>query len=159
MDGNPPIPEQVEAVATHACGAFEDWAYTLFREKDGLKKHGNTKLYSLLCKIRSQLSTRLTNILVEAHARDPERETADREALLFSGCYFAATGQTDDRQAFVKSVFDKLLEQEEELDWTEAALVEDERYRRMASVVMVVDILLGIGLIGIGGYQLYQYMS
>ena len=45
------------------------------------------------------------------------------------------------------------------MDWTEAALVEDERYRRMASVVMVVDILLGIGLIGIGGYQLYQYMS
>ncbi len=31
--GNPPIPEQLEAVVTHACGLFEAKVYELFREK------------------------------------------------------------------------------------------------------------------------------
>ena len=49
---NPPLPERLDALATHACSSFEDWVYALFREKRALAKPGNTKLYSLLCNIR-----------------------------------------------------------------------------------------------------------
>ena len=105
--GNPPLPERLEALAAHACGAFEDWVYTLFREKDALSKPGNTKLFGLLCKIRRNVQSRLANILVAGFAAG---EAAGRPAenFLFSGCYFAATGDTEDRQAFVQGVFDKL---------------------------------------------------
>ncbi len=41
---NPPIPERLEALAAHACGSFEAWVYTLFREKGSVAKPGNTKL-------------------------------------------------------------------------------------------------------------------
>lgn len=152
---NPPAGEQIEAVARHACGAFEDWVYALFRETDGFNQTGNTKLYALLCKIRSDLHSRLTNLLVAAYAHDSQ-PTADREPLLFSGCYFAATGETDDRQAFVKSVFEKLIEQENELSWTDDAIVENERYRRLARVSLGISGVLAACLIGM---IVYKYMQ
>jgi hypothetical protein len=42
---NPPTAENIDAFSSHACGAFEDWVYSLFREADGLSKPGNAKLY------------------------------------------------------------------------------------------------------------------
>ncbi len=138
---NPPLPERLEALCAHACGAFEDWVYALFREKDALSKPGNVKLYSLLCSIRRFVQTRLGNILVNVYGSDPEQDPQG-EPLFFSGCYFAAAGETEDRQAFVKGVFDKLPEEQAELQWTGAALVEDAKYQRLAQVVMGFDLLV-----------------
>ena len=137
---NPPLPERLEALCAHACGAFEDWVYALFREKDSLAKPGNVKLYSLLCNIRRNVQLRLGNILVAAFGSEPEHES-QAEPLLFSGCYFAATGETEDRQAFVKGVFDKLPEEQAELQWTEAGKAEDAKYERWAQVVSTLDFL------------------
>ena len=47
--------EHLDAFSAHACGAFEDWVYNLFREPDGLSKPGNARLYMLLCRIRSEV--------------------------------------------------------------------------------------------------------
>ena len=77
------------AFSSHACGAFEDWVYNLFRERDGLSKPGNARLYTLLCRIRSELRSRLRNILLHGFSFD-EGENREREKpLLFNGCYFA----------------------------------------------------------------------
>ncbi len=142
---NPPIPERLEALSSHACGSFEDWVYTLFREKDSLSKPGNTALYELLCKIRRNVQTRLANVLASAYAAEPAAD-GRTETLLFGGCYFAATGTTEDRQAFVKGVFDKLPEQQEELEWTDAAYREDGRFQRVAQLGFVLDGALLLGL-------------
>jgi hypothetical protein len=144
---NPPIAERIEALSAHACGAFEDWVYTLFREKDALSKVGNTKLYALLCKIRGNVQNRLADILANGFGYDSDKETSDH-AFLFGGCYFAAAGDTEDRQAFVKGVFDKLPEQQEELDWTEDAIHQDRKYRTLANLSLCVSIVLILGLVG-----------
>ncbi len=151
---NPPIPERLEALCSHACGSFEDWVYALFREKDALSKPGNTKLYSLLCKIRRSVKSRLEGILVTGYSE----EAAPNEpagAFFFGGCYFAATGETEDRQAFVKGVFDKLPGQQEELEWTEAAYREDQRYQQLGQIGMAFDTLLLLGLAGLIAYIYY----
>ena len=145
---NPPLPERLEALCAHACGAFEDWVYALFREKDALSKPGNVKLYSLLCNIRRNVQLRLGNILVAAFGSEPEHESQG-EPLLFSGCYFAAAGETEDRQAFVKGVFDKLPEEQAELQWTEAGKAEDDKYERWAQVVSTLDFLALASLVAI----------
>jgi hypothetical protein len=145
---NPPLPERLEALCAHACGAFEDWVYALFREKDSLSKPGNVKLYSLLCNIRRNVQLRLGNILVAAFGSEPEHESQG-EPLLFSGCYFAATGETEDRQAFVKGVFDKLPEEQAELQWTEAGKTEDAKYESWAQVVSALDFLALASLVAI----------
>ncbi len=142
---NFPLPERLEALCAHACGAFEDWVYALFREKGALGKPGNTRLYALLCNIRHNVQTRLENILVSGYGSDPDRDP-NEEPLLFSGCYFAATGETDDRQAFIKGVFDKLPAEQGELLWTRAALEEDGGYQRLAGWITWLDLLLLVGL-------------
>ncbi|HND51083.1 MAG TPA: type VI secretion protein IcmF/TssM N-terminal domain-containing protein [Pirellulaceae bacterium] len=144
---SPPAAEQLDAVASHACGAFEDWVYTLFKERDGFNKPGNAKLYQLLCKIRSDLSGRLKLILVNGYASDADGEP-NPEPLLFSGCYFAATGASDDRQAFVRSVVEKMLSEEAELEWTEAALIEDDRYQSLANGALAFTGLMTVAIVG-----------
>jgi hypothetical protein len=143
---NPPLPERLEALSAHACGAFEDWVYTLFREKGSLSKPGNTRLYSLLCKIRRDVQTRLGNILAIGFGHDAE-EDSQEDGLFFGGCYFAATGESEDRQAFVKGVFDKLPEQQEELQWTDRGLGEDHKYQFFSNLCLGIDMLLLIGLV------------
>jgi IcmF-related N-terminal domain len=143
---SPPLPEQLEAVGKHACGMFEDWTYALFSERKGYEKIGNPKLYELLCKIRSQVAKRLSDLLANAYGHDPDPESP--LPMLFSGCYFAATGQQDDKQVFVKSVFDKLVEQQDCVDWTEPALRENDRYQNLANLCYC---LSGLLIVAIGG--------
>jgi hypothetical protein len=157
---NPPLAEQIEAVSTHACGAFEDFTYALFREPGGLLKVRNKQLYALLCKVRNRLRTRLEDVLVNAYAYDgDQKEDGPPEKLLFSGCYFAATGDREDQQAFVKSVFQKLLEEESELDWTNAAMVEDRRYQRWANMALAVASIAGLAIVAILALRFSGYLT
>lgn len=134
----PPAPEEIGALCKQACGAFEDWVYYMFKERDALRKPGNRLLYALLCRVRLYLETRLDRILVGAFSQDPPTSTptvsTPTDPLLFGGCYFTAAGPTEDRQAFVRSVVNKLPDQQEELQWTDRAVREDQRYRVAAWV-------------------------
>ena len=148
----PPEPEQLEALTAHACGAFEDWVYTLFRERGSLSRPGNTKLYAMLCRIRRNLQSRLTNIITGGFGHDREKDPYG-DALLFSGCYFAATGDNEDQQAFVKGVFDKLPELQEELEWSRQALLTQSKYLRWAYITMGIDFILAASLTGMVVYK------
>lgn len=136
---NPPTPERLAALCAHACGAFEDWVYALFRERGALSKPGNARLYALLARMRQHVQPRLENILLAAYSDDPDR---GGEPLFFSGCYFAAVGETDDRQAFAKGVLEKLPQEQAELQWTGRARQADRRFQSIAQVIFVLDFLL-----------------
>lgn len=144
---NPPIPERLGPLCAHACGSFEDFVYMLFRERGSLSKPGNTKLYALLCRIRHQVQERLENILVNAYGSDPDKDP-HAEPMFFSGCYFAAAGETEDRQAFAKGVFDKLPTEERNVQWTSEALRRDRSCQRTAQLVFALDFLLLVSAIG-----------
>jgi hypothetical protein len=145
----PPTVSRLEAVAKHACGAFEDWSYMLFREHDGLRKPGNSKLFSLLCRVRGDFVQNLERILAYGfgHTPNSSRNDSDVNGLMFSGCYFSATGETEDRQAFVHSVLKKLTEQEAELSWTDAAIAEDEKFQLAANLFALAGFVALIGLL------------
>ncbi|MEW4563945.1 type VI secretion protein IcmF/TssM N-terminal domain-containing protein [Bremerella sp. JC770] len=148
---NPPIAEQLEAVSQHATGAFEDWTYLLFREKDGLRRPGNPKLFELLCKIRGKFSECMTNIIANSFGFEPDKNPrAAGNSLLFAGCYFAATGDTSDRQAFVRSVLYKVMEQDAELDWSQEALEENTGAEFAANVAALIGGVCLLVLIGFG---------
>jgi hypothetical protein len=142
-----PTPDELRNLSAHVCGAFEDWIYTLFREQGSLSRPGNTRLYSLLCKVRCTLKPRLSGILSDGFGYDA-RIAPDDDPIPFSGCYFAATGETPDRQAFVRGVIDKLIDEQEQLEWTSRALRSELRYRRLAVLGVAVDLLL-LGAIGV----------
>ena len=66
--------------------------------------------------------------------------------MLFAGCYFAATGEVEALRGFLKGVLaDRLLERQDDLQWTEAALKQDASYENWARAGMLASALLIIG--------------
>ena len=123
--------------------------------RNALQKPGNSRLFALLCTIRRRiLQNRLGKILKQGYASDFDPH-APPGGLLFGGCYFAATGAGEDRRAFIKAVVDKLLEQQEELEWTPEMLREDARCQLFAQLALVFDTLLLAGLIGVVMYRIW----
>jgi type VI protein secretion system component VasK len=145
--------EEMNALCAHVCGAFEDWVYTLFREQGALSRPGNTQLYGLLCKVRLTVKHRLSAILAGAFGYDPHR--TQENPVLFSGCYFAAIGNVEDRQAFVKGVFNKLSEEQEQIEWTPRALRNNRRYRWAAYLGFGLDAALLLLLGGMIASRLF----
>ncbi len=137
--------EGLAAFCDHVCGTFEDWVHALFREQQALSRPGNTRLYGLLCKVRCTLKMRLTEILTGAFGYD-SRELPHDDPFLFSGCYFAATGESSDRQAFVKGVFGKLVQEQNFVEWNNAALAVNRRNRWLAIGGFLCSSLLLLGL-------------
>lgn len=148
-----PTAENLDALASHACGAFEDWVYDLFQQRDALGKSGNTKLYQLLCRIRSQVHRQLGTLLINGLAADAGDGRRNRRHQLFGGCYFAATGDSPDRRSFVRSVFEKMQQMEDELEWTDEALGADRRCMAVAHLLLAFNGLLLLAVIGLLAYS------
>jgi IcmF-related N-terminal domain len=140
-----PARDQMVALATHLSGVFEDWTYTLFREEHALTRPGNTRLYELLSKVRCTWKGRLGEILSGGFGCDANKRD-ESASVLFSGCYFAATGDTLDRQAFVKGVIEKMSEEQELIEWTQEALGANKRQNIAANLGAIVAIGLTISL-------------
>lgn len=137
---------QLAALGKQACGAFEDWIYELFRHPDALGRTNNDKLYGLLCKMRSEIQPRVVEMLSGlSGARIP----AGGRGPLLCGCYFGAAGGARMRQAFVRSVFAKLLELEEDLEWSEDAWRKEFAFQRIVSSMLVVNALLVATIVGL----------
>ncbi len=147
-----PSKAHMEALAADATGAFEAWVYDLFRHPDCLTRSNNDKLFALLCRIRSQVQPRLTDLLIafsESIPQDQER------SMLLGGCYFASTGHGKSRQAFVPSVMSKLVELQEDLQWTDDALRDENRYRTMVQTLMFLNGLLIVFIVGLILYRFF----
>lgn len=150
-----PTAEELTALSAHVCGAFEDWVYVLFREDAALARPGNLQLYELLSKVRCTWKTRLADILALGFGCEMNDE-AQKRSLLFSGCYAASTGETPDRQAFVKGVVEKLLEEQELVEWDAAAVRQQRRIQRAATVGVAACAALVLALAGLFVYRWWK---
>jgi hypothetical protein len=132
---NAPTQQRLEAVGVHAVGAFEDWIYLLFQKENALQQRYNSRLLSLLCRVRGRFAENLPAVLGRGFGFDPATEpNLAQEQFLFGGCYFAGTGEDPSKYAFVKSVFAKLLQQEGELEWAPQARISDRQYQWASSL-------------------------
>jgi hypothetical protein len=137
--------ENLDALSSHACGAFEDHIYEMFKAGDGFDNPTNGNLYAMLCRLRQNLQPKLRGALV--HGCSEKTENGNQVPVRFGGCYFAATGSMDEEQVFVRSVFDKLDELCSELQWSDAAYREDASYLWIARLFTVVNYVLAAGVV------------
>ena len=137
---------QLAALGKQACGAFEDWIYELFRHPDALGRTNNDKLYALLCKMRSEVQPKVVELL---SGLSGARVPAGGRGPLLCGCYFGAAGGARMRQAFVRSVFTKLQELEEDLEWSEDAWRKEFAFQRIVSSMLVVNAILVVAIMGL----------
>jgi len=150
-----PTAEAITNLCALAAGTFEDWIHTLFREAEALARPGNLRLYGLLCKMRSTLSSVLSEVLVGTFAHDPQSKELP-EPVPFSGCYFAATGDSDDQQAFVRGVFEKLTEEQEEVEWTHAARATNRTYQKLATAAIALSACCIVAIITIAVWRIVR---
>lgn len=140
------VPNQLAVLCARLTGVFEDWVYAIFREHGSIARPGNSHLFSLLCQMRTDLQPLLLRILSGGFGRDGQ-EWSDGLPLGFSGCYFAATGRTEDRRAFVRGVFDKLTEEQNHVEWLPRTRREAARSRWLGWFGLVAVALIGIGIV------------
>lgn len=148
--------EQLSIFSDHVVGVFEDSVYSLFRDETALTRPGNTHLFSLLCQVRYELRDRLTELLVRGFSMGANPSASVDSATFFSGCYFGATGNRQDRQAFVQGVFRKLLEEQESVQWKRQALQTNQRLNLLGIFGIAVSVLLIATLGGLIAYKLIE---
>jgi hypothetical protein len=146
-----PTPAEMAATSAHVCGAFEDWIYSLFREEDAMSRPGTSRLYGLLCRVRCHLREPLADLLARGFGFDPALRPGDLP-FLFSGCYVAATGEAEDRRAFVRGVFEKLAAEQEDVEWTPASLAAERRHLRVAGALNALNAVLAASLFAMAVY-------
>ena len=147
---NPATRERLETLAELACDNIELNVYELFRKPDGYNKPGNSKLYGLLCRTRTGFQEVLKEFLSKAFAQ----QSQDEVPMLFAGCYFAATGEVEALRGFLKGVLaDRLLERQDDLQWTDAAMRQDAAYENWAKAGMLLSALLIVATIALYFYS------
>jgi len=144
--------KRLDAVAAHAVGSFEVWIYRLFQSADSLRRRYNGKLVSLLCRTRGPFATSLRSLVRNGFGYNPQSNPElSHSQFLFTGCYFAATGKDEDHRAFVKGVFEKLVENQGELEWAPKARREDEMWQTWANIASLIGmaaiVSIGVGLV------------
>jgi len=144
-----PEATRLDAIAIHAVATFEDWIYMLFQEENALKKKHNSRLFSMLCRVRGTFSENLRAVLSTGFGFDPKTQPElAYEQFLFGGCYFGATGAATSQQAFVKSVFAKTIQQDGELEWAPEARIRDNQYHLIANIAALVGTLAVLAIAG-----------
>jgi hypothetical protein len=125
------------------CAAmFPSWVSRYFRleapGKDDVKTvtQINTRLYQAMFQLLER-QRRLSRIVTRGLV------WKEGEPLLFGGCYLGATGANPAaEQAFVPGVVQRLIEEQNNVTWTDDALSEDQNYRRWTQ----------IGYVALGGF-------
>lgn len=146
---------RLDAIGVHATASFEDWTYLLFQDRDALKRN-NSELFTMLCRMRGVFAENLRKILARGFGFDPLVEPhLAFEQFLFGGCYFAATGSSQKEHAFVKSVFEKTIQQEGELEWSPYARRLDNQYYFFANLAALVGM---IAILAIAGMLVHQFI-
>jgi hypothetical protein len=143
---SPASANEIGSFAAHVCGVFEDWVYGLFREDQVLKRPGNSFLFSLLCRIRSSFKDRLANLLTHGYGYNDRLKPED-SPFLFSGCYFVASGKTQDQRAFIQGIVEKLDGEQDRLEWSRQAIAADRRLRQLVAVSWILAGILTVLLI------------
>ncbi|HEX8203413.1 MAG TPA: type VI secretion protein IcmF/TssM N-terminal domain-containing protein, partial [Isosphaeraceae bacterium] len=117
---------------TWLSGWFHTWI--LNRMAGDLFNHpGNDRLFSLDYAVRRD-RIRLRKVVEEAFSTH-----RDSEPTQFRGCYFMATGRDPAQQAFVAGLFRgtraRIIAEHPATLWTQDAVADDRRYRRLALAV------------------------
>jgi hypothetical protein len=120
------------------------WVYRLFRvERPGSDTfqnavHGNVQLYQFLSQMRGR-QKRLSRILARGVVGDGAAPP------MFGGCYIAGTGRNSRDQAFVEGVFQRLLQDQSFVAWTQAATAGEANFYRWTRIGYVsLAVFIGI---------------
>ena len=128
--------EQLQQVATAAVEEFDHQAHVVFRRRDVLgldHQKGNWDLVIFLCRLYSHILPGLKTVL--GNGCSPPDTQNSAEFPRFAGCYFA--GFDDQKEYFLRRVFDRLDESQGELEWTSRSLEAEDNWRLLSNICLL----------------------
>lgn len=148
---------RLQLVVQHAVASFEKRIYELFSRAETMRKKTNGRLFSFMARLRQSFESNLAVIISEGFGQDEPGKDPTNEPMFFSGCYFAATGDSPEKQAFVAAVFEKLIENDAGLlEWNSTAIKEEQSYQQMANFVMAIGGLALLALLALAVWVVWK---
>ena len=145
--------QQNSVALTESCRhAFERQVLRVLVDEGPKNKHGNWKLYALLCRTRSHLYRTIKECLSRLSLENNPKHLP----FLISGWYFAALGSARE-SAFVGAVFDKLRKHAAngDCEWEPQALKQDRTFWWISQVIYLAGGILFCGTV----FILYQIIA
>ncbi len=135
---SPPTPEQLEHIAQAAVEEFDHFIHLIFTKRDALSgEHvqGNRDLALFMCRVYSTILPGL-KVLLGTGCSLPSN--VNGEFPRFAGCYFG--GHDQGRNFFLQKVFDRVDENQGELEWTQSSLQTEETWKLLANLSYLVGL-------------------
>ena len=130
--------EQLEKVAQAAVEEFDSFVHLIFTKRDALSgEHvqGNRDLVLFMCRLYSTILPGLREVLGKGCGIP---QNMNGEFPRFAGCYFV--GNDQHHQYFLQKVFDRVEENQGELEWTGASLRREETWRLLTNLGYLVGL-------------------
>lgn len=136
-----PTHEQLGSLAIRACGSIEDVITArLFRSEEILTATGNARLAVFAARLRHQLASFLSIVLRRGFL-SPDAEIS-QDFPFIAGCYLGAVNAEPKKSGFVRGVFERLLDCQAKLEWTDQELESDERAARVGRLLWGVCLII-----------------
>ncbi|MDG2012009.1 MAG: hypothetical protein P8J33_00795 [Pirellulaceae bacterium] len=150
-----PKRENMDDLAAESVLNFDQYIYSIFQERDALSSRnilGNREMVSFFCRVYSKLLPGLTEVLGGSFVEESQTGT---DYPRFSGCYFIGAGSEETERFFVDAVFDRLDENQAELEWTEKTIRREEGWELAGNIVFVT----GLAAVAASCFLLYQELN
>ena len=136
-----PTQEHLREIAIESIENFDQYVYAIFTQHDALhirNVKGNRDMVKFLCWIYSRFYSGLETTLMNGFNSDV---SGNKDFPRFAGCYFMGIGDTPETQFFGDGVFDRVDENQGELEWSSKLL----QRRRELDVDVTADLFAGAG--------------
>ena len=140
----PATSEQMQAVSQRACGALDDMILAQLLDAKKLEDQpADRHLVGMVCRIRLNLMPQVAAMLASVL-----NTAAQGSGAMLAGCYLFSAGSTaaGGKRAFVGGIFDRLLEVQGDLDWTDARLALDDSNCRVARIMRILSVCMLVGI-------------
>ena len=140
----PTTPDQMQAVSQRACGVLDDMIVTQLLDTKKLDDQpADRHLVGMVCRIRLNLIPQMTAMLASVL-----NSASHGGGAMLAGCYLFSIGNTaaGGNRAFIGGIFDRLLDVQGDLDWTDVRLAQDNSSCRVARIMRILDICMLVSI-------------
>ena len=142
-----PTPDHLKEISNESIEIFDQYIYSIFTGRDALSSRnviGNRNMVKFLCWIYARFYEGLEVTLTTGFNVDSAN--AD-DFPRFSGCYFMGTGESTETTFFAHGVFDRVDENQGELEWTSSVAQKEETLSLVSQLVFLAGLLAIVALV------------
>lgn len=149
-----PSAEHLKEISQGSVENFDQYIYSIFTQHDALSSRhvdGNREMVRFLCWIYARFFEGLESTLSTGFVSDDQ---PGEDIPRFAGCYFMGIGDAAEHQFFHEGVFDRVDENQGELEWTSRVLRREESLNVMSQLIFLVGLIAIVAFAVLVGFEL-----